>query len=107
MAIVILVVKASITKEREEEFNRWYQEVHAPMALQYKGVVSARRYKSIMGEDKYQYMTVYEIQDELTFRSFYSSDHMKKLRDDYAGRFGTKDAGISDRQSSAYIQVWP
>jgi hypothetical protein len=109
MPIVLFVVKANIVKDREEEFNRWYQEEHAPMALQYKGVVKARRYKAIMGEDKFQYMTVYEFQDEPTFRRFYDEecDHLKKMRAEYAAKFGGKNAGISERQSFAYLQVWP
>ncbi|MBI4199499.1 MAG: hypothetical protein HY535_03385, partial [Chloroflexi bacterium] len=55
MATVLFVVKATITKDREEAFNRWYNEEHVPQFLQFKGAVSARRYKAIMGEDKYQY----------------------------------------------------
>ncbi len=109
MGIVLLVVKATIIKDREEEFNRWYQEDHIPKALVYPGMVSARRYKAIMGEDKWQYMTVYEIQDEATFQRMYldPSEHMKKMRTEYAAKFGAKDAGISERQGLAYIQIWP
>ena len=43
MTIAIFVVKANIVKDREEEFNRWYNEDHVPKVLQFKGAVSARR----------------------------------------------------------------
>ena len=52
MAVVLFVVRASITPEREEAFNRWYNEEHCPQLLQFRGAVSARRYKAIMGEDR-------------------------------------------------------
>jgi hypothetical protein len=42
MAIILFVVKATIRKEREDVFNRWYNEEHVPQVLQWKGVVSAR-----------------------------------------------------------------
>src|SRR5205823_5476697 len=76
MATVLFVVKATIRKDREEAFNRWYNEDHVPQVLQFKGLVSARRYKALEGEDRFQYMAVYELQDEATYRRLLASDHM-------------------------------
>ena len=68
MATVLFVVKASITPDQEAAFNRWYNTEHCPELLQFKGAVSARRYKAIMGEDRHQYMAVYEFESEETFQ---------------------------------------
>ena len=95
MATVLFVVKATITKDREEAFNRWYNDEHVPQVLQFKGVVSARRYKALEGEEK--------LQDEATYRRLMASDHMKLLRSEYDAHFG----GVSDRARFAYTQVWP
>jgi len=103
MATVLFVVKATITKDREEAFDRWYNDEHVPQVLQFKGVVSARRYKALEGEEKFQYMAVYELQDEATYRRLMASDHMKLLRSEYDAHFG----GVSDRARFAYTQVWP
>ena len=102
MAVVMFTVKATIPKDQEEAFNRWYNEVHAPHLLRFPGAVSARRYRAIAGEDKYQYIAVYEFQDEATFRRFQQSDHLKELRADYDAAFS-----ISERHPAAYVQVWP
>ena len=103
MATVLFVVKASIRKDREEAFNRWYNEEHCPQFLRFPGAVSARRYRAIMGEDTYQYMAVYEIQNEETFHRFMASAHFKELKSEYEAHFG----GVSERARSAYVQVWP
>jgi hypothetical protein len=103
MPTVLFVVKATITRDREEAFNRWYNEEHVPQFLQFKGAVSARRYKAIMGEDTFQYMAVYELQDEATFRRLMDSEHMKQLRAEYDAHFGP----VSERARFAYTQVWP
>jgi hypothetical protein len=103
MATVLFVVKATITKDREEAFNRWYNEEHIPQFLQFKGAVSARRYQAIMGEDRYQYMAVYELQDEATFRRLMESPHFKQLKAEYDAAFGA----VSERARFAYTQVWP
>jgi hypothetical protein len=103
MATALFVVKATISKDQEAAFNQWYNEEHCPQLLRYKGAVSARRYRSIMGEDKYQYMAVYEFQDEPTFRRFLESGELKELKAEYDARFG----GVSQRERFAYVQVWP
>lgn len=103
MATILFVVKASITRDQEEAFNRWYTTEHCPDVLRFKGAVSARRYKAIMGEDRYQYMAVYEFESEETFQRFLQSDHLAHLKKDYDANFGT----VSERARSAYVQVWP
>ena len=103
MATALFVVRASIAKEREAEFNRWYNEEHCPQVLQYRGAVSARRYRALLGEDTYQYMAVYEFQDQPTLERFLDSEHLAELRRDYDAHFG----GVSERARSAYVQVWP
>lgn len=102
MATVLFIVKATIPASAEAAFNKWYSEEHCPQFLQFPGAVSARRYKAIMGEEKYQYMAVYEVQDEATFRRLMDSDHMKKLRAEYDTNFP-----MSERARFAYTQVWP
>ena len=103
MAITIFVVRATITKDKEAAFNTWYNEEHAPQLLQYNGAASARRYRKILGDDKFQYMAVYEFASEDVFRRFQESDHLKTLIKDYNANFGE----TSKRERSAYVQIWP
>ena len=102
MATVLFVVKATISKDKEAAFNRWYNEEHCPQLLQYNGAVSARRYRALMGEDTYQYMAVYELKDEATLKRLLDSDHMKTLLAEYDAHFPD-----SERARSAYEQVFP
>ena len=102
MATVLFVVKATIHPDREAAFNRWYNEEHVPQVLQFPGLVSARRYKALEGEDTYQYMAVYEVQDQATYERLRDSEHMKALRAEYDAHFP-----MSERARFAYTQVWP
>jgi antibiotic biosynthesis monooxygenase (ABM) superfamily enzyme len=103
MAVTIFVVRATITKDQEAAFNKWYNQEHAPQVLQYNGAVSARRYRKILGDDKFEYLAIYEFASEDTFRRFLESDHLKALVKDYNANFGE----TSERQRSAYVQIWP
>jgi Domain of unknown function (DUF4286) len=103
MATVLFMVKASITKEREAAFNRWYNEEHCPQVLRFGGVRSARRFKALMGEGTYQYLAVYEFEDEPTFQRFLDSDHLRRLIRDYDASFGE----VGERRRLAYTEIWP
>ena len=99
MPTALFMVRASIAPGREAEFNRWYNEEHCPQVLQFRGAISARRYQATLGEERSQYMAVYEFQDEDTLRRFLDSEHFAELRRDYDAHFGGARA--------AYRQVWP
>jgi heme-degrading monooxygenase HmoA len=103
MTIHPFVVRATITKEKEAAFNHWYNTDHAPKVLQFNGAVSARRYRKIMGNDKYQYMAVYEFASKEAFDRFQASDHLKQLKKEYDADFGE----TSEREGFGYEQIWP
>jgi len=103
MAVALFMVRATITKDKEAAFNRWYNEEHVPQVLQFNGAVSARRYKKILGEDQFEYMALYEFASEEVFRRFLGSDHLKTLIKDYDANFG----GASDRLRAGYVQIFP
>jgi hypothetical protein len=102
MPTVLFIVKATIPKDKEAAFNKWYNEEHCSQVLQFPGMVSAHRYRLIDGDDKYQYMAMYELQDESTYRKFVASAHMKTLRSEYDAHFP-----MSERARFAYVQAWP
>jgi hypothetical protein len=103
MAVALFMVRATISKDQDAAFNRWYNEEHVPQVLQFNGAVSARRYKQILGEDKFGYMALYEFASEEVFRRFLDSDHLKTLVKEYDAHFG----GVSARQRAGYLQIFP
>ena len=53
---------------KEEDFNRWYNEVHLPEMMGCPGWLSARRFECTQGEPRF--MALYELEDEeLAFSS--------------------------------------
>ena len=103
MAVGLFVVRATITKDKEAAFNTWYNEEHLPQVLRYNGAVGGRRYKKVMGDDKYEYMAVYEFASEAVFQAFLKSDALNELRRDYDKNFGE----VSERVAQGWVQVFP
>lgn len=76
MTTALFTVKATISPDREKEFNEWYNHTHIPDVMKFGGVVSARRYKAFIPEDRFQYIAVYEFESRETLERFIASDHM-------------------------------
>ena len=103
MAVGLFVVRASITKDREAAFNTWYNVEHLPQVLRYNGAISGRRYRKLVGEDRYDYMAVYEFASEEVLQQFLKSDALKDLRAEYDRHFGA----VSERIGQSWVQVFP
>lgn len=103
MAVTIFTVRATIDAEKEDAFNDWYNNKHVPEVLQFNGAISARRYKRIMGDEKYQYVAVYEFASQEVFEKFMASDNLKALKADYNAHWDD----VSEREGFGYVQVWP
>jgi hypothetical protein len=67
MAKAVLIVHSRpVEPSREDEFNKWYDEVHIPDVTSVSGVVSGRRFKKSGGADDggYPYLAIYEIDSD-------------------------------------------
>ena len=66
----IMVVQSSPSDPSgEDEYNRWYTEVHIPEVLAVPGFVSARRYRVLGAAEpgRHTHLAVYELEaDDLT-----------------------------------------
>ena len=62
MEKTILVTSVDISDGAEEEFNRWYNEVHLPQVLACPGFLGATRYECTAGQPRY--IAIYELEGE-------------------------------------------
>jgi antibiotic biosynthesis monooxygenase (ABM) superfamily enzyme len=84
----LLIVMASIAPEREEAFNRWYNEDHLPKMLErMPGILSGRRYKITEGEERYQFIAIYEFESYEALEAAMKADQ-GQLRREYDEAFG-------------------
>jgi hypothetical protein len=82
------VVFSNPTSEREDEYNKWYNEVHLPDVLAVPGFVSARRFKIAQDDNKLpaSYLALYEME----------TDDPETSLQDLASRAGTPTMMLSD-----------
>ena len=75
---VILVIGTDCTDPgKNEEFSRWYSEIHIPEVLQVPGMLSATRFENAEGNEGYpKFLAIYQLENEEAVRTFKS--HRKK-----------------------------
>ena len=85
----LLIIMASIAAEKEEVFNRWYNEDHLPKVLErMPGVLSGRRYKIMEGEENYQFMAMYEFESYEALEAATKTKQAQQLVREYDETFG-------------------
>jgi len=63
MASFKLIVLSNPVGERDEEFNRWYDDVHLGDVFKIDGIVGAERFRMRSGEG-WRYLAIYELDCE-------------------------------------------
>jgi len=75
---ILSIVVTECPSDSAEKFNKWYNEVHIPMLMKYKGIKKAARYK-VMDEnkDKSQFIAIYEYESKEDMAGLNSSPEFK------------------------------
>ncbi len=92
----VFMVHSNPVKDREQEFNNWYTNVHLREVLQIDGFISAQRFKlaaaQVINNQPYNYLALYEIDSENITQT------LKNLA-------GASDLQMSDAIDSASMQI--
>ncbi len=103
--ILYLVALSFNGSQREQEFNKWYNEVHVPDVLKAPGVIGATRYEAIRAQEAQpRYLAIYELESEEAIDSFLASPELKNARMDFAARW---QPYVSGRSSLWYKPIIP
>jgi uncharacterized protein (TIGR02118 family) len=71
---VIHMVAADSPPQQEEKFNQWYNDVHVPGLLKFKGLRGVTRYKILTRPcDQPQYLAVYQFGNQQDFEAYLKS----------------------------------
>ena len=107
MGKIINLVATDCRPEVEEEFNRWYNEVHVPMLLKNRGLKKVTRYR-INGEtDGFpSYLAIYEYDNQKDYEDYENGPELTEARADVQETW--KDGGLELKWRVQYeeIQTW-
>ena len=71
---VINIIGTRCRPEVEEKFNTWYNEIHIPMLLKFKGLREVTRYRILEPSEEYpQHLNIYEFDSRQAFEEYETS----------------------------------
>ena len=77
---IIHIVGTRCRPEDEEKFNKWYDEIHIPLVLKFKGVKEVARYKIINESEKYPtYLAIYKFESQNAYEAYLTSPERAAL----------------------------
>ena len=77
-ARILNIVSTECVPKNDARFNKWYDEVHIPMLLKYKGIKKVTRYRMIDDKDnKPKYLAIYEYDDKKALDTLAESPEFK------------------------------
>ena len=104
---VINVVATQCKPEDEEKFNKWYNEVHIPMLMKFKGISEVTRYKLPKDSDEYpKYLTIYKFDNQDAFKAFATCPEMAAVQAEMRETWKDGMFTIKWRVSYEPIQTW-
>lgn len=75
----------------EEKFNKWYNEVHIPMLMKFKGLKGVSRYKSISESSQSpRYIAIYKFGSFKDFEAFNKSPELAAALKEMQESWGTR-----------------
>lgn len=99
----ILMVRSSCSSEHRDEFNDWYSNVHIHDVARRSGARNARRFVLTGGDDQWEYLALYEFDDEKQLDWFMQSEELKQCLREFDETVGS----FASRVRTTYRQIAP
>ena len=106
-ARILNIVSTECSPKNDARFNKWYDEVHIPMLLKYRGIKKVTRYRMLDDKDKKpKYLAIYEYDDKTAMDAFPQSPEFKDAIDEMNGTW--KDNMFELKWAANYepIKTW-
>ena len=104
---VIYLVATQCPPEKEEKFNKWYNEVHIPLLLKFKGIKKVTRYKITGETEEYpKYLTIFDFESREAFEKYSTSPERAASREEASETW--KDGGYEIKWRVQYevMKTW-
>ena len=107
MARVINIVATECKPEVEEEFNKWYNEVHIPLLFRYKGMNKVTRYKIAEKTDEFPtYICLYEFGSPAEYQGYSESKELAEARAEMKETWAKGGWEIKSRVQYEEMKTW-
>ena len=106
-ARVLNIVATECVTKNDEKFNEWYNEVHIPLLMKYKGIKKVTRYK-ILDEKatKPRYIAIYEFDTKYDLNGLPASPAFKAAIEEMQETWKDEKVDIKWAVSCEPLKTW-
>ena len=106
-ARILNIVASECTPEMDAKFNKWYNEVHIPMLMKYKGIKKVTRYKTMEAPGaRPKYLAVYEYDSQKDLQGQFGSPSFQAVREEMEQTTKTLKFDIKWVMGCEPIKTW-
>jgi len=106
-ARIINIVATECPPEVEAKFNKWYNEVHIPMLMKYKGIKKVTRYKTIVQPGaKQRWLALYEYDNKEDLNGMMGSPELKAVREEMEATWKDQKFEVKWAMAAEPIKTW-
>jgi uncharacterized protein (TIGR02118 family) len=106
-AKILNIVATECPPEMDARFNKWYNEVHIPMLMKYKGIRKVTRYKTVEAPGaKPKYLAVYEYDSQEALSGQFASPAFQAVREEMEQTRKTLTFELKWALSCEPIKTW-
>ncbi|OGO00393.1 MAG: hypothetical protein A2Y58_05840 [Chloroflexi bacterium RBG_13_51_52] len=104
---ILNIVATECAPKNNAKFNKWYDEVHIPMLMKYKGIKKVTRYKMLENKDKKpKYLAVYEFDTKKDLDELSKSPEFKAAIEEMQGTWKGEMFDIKWAVSAEPLKTW-
>jgi len=104
---VIHIVATQCHPDDEEKFNKWYDEVHIPLLMKFKGLKKVTRYKAAYEPKDYpKYLTIYEFTSRKDFAAYEKSPELAAARQEMSETWKARPFEMKWRVQYEALRTW-
>jgi len=106
-ARILNIVSTECAAKNDAKFNKWYNEVHIPMLMKYKGIKKVARYRmNVEKGNKPTYLAIYEYDSKEALDAMPQSAEFKAAIEEMQGTWKGEMFDIKWAASYEPIKTW-
>jgi len=104
---IIHIVAIQCPPETDVKFNKWYNEIHIPMLLKFKGLKEVTRYKIIKKTEEYpRYLTIYKFESQNAYEAYETSPELAAALEETRETWKEKGYERKWREQYEVMKTW-
>ncbi len=103
---VINLIGIECKPEAEQKFIHWYDNIHIPLLMKFKGLIGVKRYRLTGGSAYPRHLAIFEFDDQAAFDAYEKSQELAAARAESYETWKQDRFEVKWRGQYQYLRSW-